>query len=207
MIGSVAFLSPWLLLGFAALPVLWWLLRAVPPAPGRRAFPGVRLLLGLRDPEKMPERTPWWLLALRMLALAAAILAFAGPVLNPRPAGTGDPLLVLIDGGWGDAPDWKRRMDRAAAALDEAARTGRPAAVLSDGRARRWRGRSCRGGPARSGASGWRGSRRGLGAGPGGLGGVDRRRATGAFETLWLRTGSGMAARRSWRGRCSRTGR
>ena len=47
----------------------------------------MRLLLGLTDPEKMPERTPWWLLALRMLALAAAILAFAGPVLNPRPEG------------------------------------------------------------------------------------------------------------------------
>ena len=87
MIGPVAFLAPWLLLALASLPVLWWLLRAVPPAPGRRAFPGVRLLLGLTDPEKMPERTPWWLLLLRMCALAAAILAFAGPVLNPRPEG------------------------------------------------------------------------------------------------------------------------
>ena len=131
MIGSVAFLSPWLLLGLVTLPVLWWLLRAVPPAPGRRAFPGVRLLLGLTDPEKMPERTPWWLLALRMLALAAAILAFAGPVLNPRPEGSDAPLLVLMDGGWGDAPDWARRMDRAAAALSEAGRSGRPAAVLT----------------------------------------------------------------------------
>ena len=55
MIGSVAFVAPWLLAGFAVLPILWWLLRAVPPAPGRRVFPGVRLLLGLRDPEKMPE--------------------------------------------------------------------------------------------------------------------------------------------------------
>ena len=88
MIGSVAFPAPWLLLGLATLPVLWWLLRAVPPAPGRRLFPGVRLLLGLTDPEKMPERTPWWLLLLRMAALAAAILAFAGPVLNPRPEGS-----------------------------------------------------------------------------------------------------------------------
>ncbi len=131
MIGSVAFLSPWLLLGLATLPVLWWLLRAVPPAPGRRAFPGVRLLLGLIDPEKMPERTPWWLLLLRMTALAAAILAFSGPVLNPRPEGSDAPLLVLLDGGWGDAPDWARRMDRAAAALSEAARSGRPAAVLT----------------------------------------------------------------------------
>jgi hypothetical protein len=131
VIGSIAFLSPWLLLGFAVLPMLWWLLRAVPPAPGRRAFPGVRLLLGLQDREKMPERTPWWLLLLRMAALAAAILAFAGPVLNPRPEGSSDPLLVLLDGGWGDAPDWTRRMDRAAAALDEAERDGRPATVLT----------------------------------------------------------------------------
>ena len=174
MIGSVAFLSPWLLLGFAALPVIWWLLRAVPPAPGRRAFPGVRLLLGLRDPEKMPERTPWWLLLLRMLALAAAILAFAGPVLNPRPAGTGDPLLVLIDGGWGDAPDWNRRMDRAAAALDEAARTGRQAAVLSMG-ARPLAGEEM---PWRTGAE-WRERLAGLSPAAWapdrrGLGGVDR---------------------------------
>lgn len=131
MIGSIAFLSPWLLAGLATLPVLWWLLRAVPPAPGRRAFPGVRLLLGLKDPEKMPERTPWWLLLLRMLALAAAILAFAGPVLNERPEGSSDPLLVLLDGGWGDAPDWTRRMDRVAAALDEASRDGRRVAVLT----------------------------------------------------------------------------
>jgi hypothetical protein len=128
---SLAFGAPWLLLGLIALPVLWWLLRAVPPAPGRRAFPGVRLLLGLRDPEEMPERTPWWLLALRVLALGFAILAFAGPVLNPRPLGDDGPLLVLLDGGWGDAPDWAARMARANVALEEAARAGRPSAVLS----------------------------------------------------------------------------
>ena len=64
-LGPVAFLNPWLLAALAALPVLWWLLRATPPAPRRLAFPGVRLLLGLRDPERMPDRTPWWLLLLR----------------------------------------------------------------------------------------------------------------------------------------------
>ncbi len=131
MLGPVAFLAPWLLLGLAALPALWWLLRAIPPSPARRLFPGVRLLLGLRDPDRMPERTPWWLLALRIGALAAAILAFSGPVLNPRAEGGDAPLLVLLDGGWGDAPDWGGRMDRVAAALDEAERAGRPAAVLS----------------------------------------------------------------------------
>ena len=132
-LATIGFAYPWLLLALAALPVLFWLLRVTPPAPRLLAFPAVRLLLDLQRREESSARTPWWLLALRMLALGAAILAFAGPVLNPRPAGTGDPLLVLLDGGWGDAPDWNRRMDRAAAALDEAARTGRQAAVITMG--------------------------------------------------------------------------
>ena len=69
-IGSLAFLNPWLLLALLTLPALWYILRATPPAPARIRFPGVRLLLGLEDPEKTPDRTPWWLLLLRM-AIAA----------------------------------------------------------------------------------------------------------------------------------------
>jgi hypothetical protein len=130
-LGPIVFLAPWLLAALALLPVLWWLLRAVPPAPVRQAFPGVRLLLGLDDPERIPDRTPWWLMVLRMLALAAAILAFSAPVLNPRQGGSTAPLVVLLDGGWGDAPDWPARSSRLADALDETARTSRPVAVLS----------------------------------------------------------------------------
>ena len=83
-LGPLAFLNPWLLAALAALPVLWLLLRAIPPGPRRLSFPGVRLLLGLDDPERTPDRTPWWLLLLRCLVAAAAILAFAQPLLNPR---------------------------------------------------------------------------------------------------------------------------
>jgi hypothetical protein len=131
VLGPLGFTTPLLLLGLLALPVLWFLLRAVPPAPIRRRFPGVALLLGLTDDDTETDRTPWWLLLLRMLALAAAIIAFAGPVLNPKPhqPGTG-PLLILLDGGWADARDWPRRIDRAALLLEEAGRDGRPVAVL-----------------------------------------------------------------------------
>ena len=83
MIGPVGFVTPWLLAALLALPILWILLRAVPPAPIRRRFPGVALLLGLTDDETETDKTPWWLLLLRMVAIAAAIAAFAGPVLNP----------------------------------------------------------------------------------------------------------------------------
>ncbi|MHA3914152.1 DUF4159 domain-containing protein [Halovulum sp. GXIMD14793] len=129
--GPVAFLTPAILVALAVLPVLWWLLRAVPPAPAKRVFPGVRLLLGLRDPEKEPVRTPWWLLLLRMGALAAAIFAFADPVLNPDVQARGDsPVLVAMDGSWASAPRWSDRQARAAEVLDQAARAGRPAAVM-----------------------------------------------------------------------------
>ncbi|MEM8787256.1 MAG: DUF4159 domain-containing protein [Pseudomonadota bacterium] len=131
-VGALSFLTPWLLSALVVLPILWWLLRAVPPAPAKRAFPGVRLLLGLQDPERMPERTPWWLLLLRMTALAAVIAAFADPVLNPetRDQRSG-PILVLMDGGWASAPRWADRQARVAEVLDRAARQGRPAAVIS----------------------------------------------------------------------------
>ncbi len=130
-LGPVGFTAPWLLLALIALPILWILLRAVPPAPIRRRFPGVALLLGLTDDETQTDKTPWWLLLIRTLAVAAIILGFAGPVLNPRDEarGTG-PLLILADGTWADARDWQRRIDRIDAALTEAARTARPAALV-----------------------------------------------------------------------------
>lgn len=136
LLGPLGFTAPWLLLGLLALPVLYWLLRAVPPAPIRRRFPGVALLLGLRDETAEADKTPWWLLALRMLALAAAILAFAGPVMNPQAqvAGREGPLLILIDGTWADARDWPRRLDRISAVVEQAGREGRRVALarLSD---------------------------------------------------------------------------
>lgn len=131
-LGPIAFATPWLLMGLALLPVLWLILRAVPPAPVRRRFPGVALLLGLDDPEAETDKTPWWLLLLRMLAVAALIVGFAGPVLNPadRVAGQG-PLLILSDGSWASARDWAARRDRIAALLDEAAADARPVAVAT----------------------------------------------------------------------------
>ncbi|WP_340108223.1 DUF4159 domain-containing protein [Pikeienuella sp. HZG-20] len=129
-LGALAFLNPWLLAALAALPALWLLLRATPPSPARLAFPGVRLLLGLEDPEKTPDRTPWWLLLLRMVIAAAVILAFADPVLNPRErlAGAG-PVILALDGGWASAPDWEARREAALAALTRAERAERPVSL------------------------------------------------------------------------------
>ncbi len=131
----IGFLFPAMLLALIILPVLWWMLRAVPPSPSHRRFPGVRLLLGLKDPESTPKNTPWWLLLLRLAAIGAAIVAFAEPVLNPRPTtGGSGRLLVLMDAGWASAQDWDARQQRLSEILAGATRDNRNVSVrlLSD---------------------------------------------------------------------------
>ncbi|MGL6208619.1 MAG: BatA domain-containing protein, partial [Paracoccaceae bacterium] len=181
----IAFTTPLLLLVLIALPVLWLLLRAVPPAPIRRRFPGVALLLGLTDEDREADKTPWWLLLLRMAAVAAAIIAFAGPVLNPRTDARGSgPLLVVVDGGWADAGDWARRVDRAVGLVEEAGRDGRLVAVvqLTDApeavvfqAADAWVGRVAALEPAA-----WL---------PGGLASWEGELPEGDFDTYWLADG------------------
>ncbi|MGX9356062.1 DUF4159 domain-containing protein [Roseobacteraceae bacterium S113] len=131
-IFGIGFLSPWLLLGLIGLPILWIILRAVPPAPIRRMFPGVVLLLGLKDDEQVSDRTPWWLLLLRILAVAGLIIGLAGPILNPqdRAGSTSDRLLVVLDGTWAGADDWQAQQRAIDVALREAGGAGQTVAFL-----------------------------------------------------------------------------
>ena len=57
MLGAFAFLNPWLLAALATLPIIYWLLRAVPPSPARVEFPPTRILVGLENQEKTAEKT------------------------------------------------------------------------------------------------------------------------------------------------------
>ncbi len=131
VLAGIGFTAPWVLLGLLTLPVLWLILRAVPPAPIRRLFPAVTLLLGLKDDESVSDRTPWWLLLLRMLAAAAIIIGLAGPVLNPSRDETGTgPLLLVLDASWAGATRWSSTLDQIDAQLTEAGRAGRPVSIL-----------------------------------------------------------------------------
>lgn len=130
--GALGFASPWLLAFLLALPILWIILRAVPPAAVRRRFPALVLILGLKDKEHETERTPWWLLLLRMAALALVILGFAGPILHPRQiAESAHPLLIVSDASFAEAAEWTRHIDRAERALEDAAAQSQSVALLS----------------------------------------------------------------------------
>ncbi len=108
----LSFAEPLLLLGLLSLPVLWWLLRVIPPRPRRIEFPPTRLLFEIAPKEETPSRTPWWLTALRLAAAALVILAAAGPIWNPPVGASASraPLAILIDDGWSAAATWDARV-------------------------------------------------------------------------------------------------
>src|SRR5262250_1699435 len=108
----LGFAQPLVLLALLSLPVLWWLLRLIPPQPRRIAFPPTRLLFDIAPREETPQRTPWWLTLLRLTLAALVIIAAAGPLWNP-PVATSTakaPLALLIDDGFPAAGTWDARM-------------------------------------------------------------------------------------------------
>src|SRR5690242_4658879 len=107
ILSGLSFGAPWILAALLALPAIWFLLRVTPPLARRVLFPPVRLLLGLKDSQETPARTPWWLLLMRMLAAAAIIVALAEPMFgaNANKAGNA-PLVLFIDNGWTAAANW-----------------------------------------------------------------------------------------------------
>src|SRR5512143_2798749 len=134
MIGSIplGFAQPLVLLGLLSLPVLWWLLRLVPPRPRRVDFPPTRLLFEIAPKEETPSRTPWWLTLLRLTLATLIIIAAAGPLWNP-PLATTDraaPLLIMLDDGWSAAASWDARLRTADEMIARADADNRGVAIL-----------------------------------------------------------------------------
>jgi hypothetical protein len=126
-LGSLGFLSPFLLAGLLALPAIWWLLRMTPPRPNEVVFPPTRLLKDIETTEETPAHSPWWLTLLRMILAALVILALAKPVLNPdrEALGGSGPLLLVFDNGWGSGAGWERMREAAESYIGRAERDDR----------------------------------------------------------------------------------
>ena len=78
-LGALSFAAPVALLALAAVPVLWWLLRVIPPAPKRVRFPAIRLIMRLVNPEESSAKTPLWLTLLRMALILLVIVGRGTP--------------------------------------------------------------------------------------------------------------------------------
>jgi hypothetical protein len=130
-VGPLSFAAPWALIALGTLPMLWWLLRVVPPAPHRLAFPAIRLLMGLETSQRTAARTPLWLVLLRFLLAVLVIASVAHPLLDAAPMATGGgPLLLAIDDGWAAAKQWPQRRVLIDNLLTQAERDRRPVILL-----------------------------------------------------------------------------
>jgi hypothetical protein len=128
----LGFAEPLVLIGLLTLPVLWWLLRMIPPRPRRIDFPPTRLLLEIAPKEETPARTPWWLTLMRLTLAALIIIAAAGPLWHPPLAATQSqgPIALMIDDGWAAAATWDARVRTADDIIARAAEDRRAVALI-----------------------------------------------------------------------------
>ncbi len=130
-LGAFTFMAPWALAAGAALPIVWLLLRLMPPAVRRIDFPAARLLFNLERTERTPARTPPWLVALRIGLLILAILGLADPVLSARRGESEGPLVVVFDDGWAAANKWDARLQALRNLLERAEHRSQQVALVT----------------------------------------------------------------------------
>ncbi len=112
MLEGLVFLSPWILVSLIVLPVLWWVLRSMPPRTRDIKFPAFFLLKDIEIKSNVSAHTPIWLLLLRIIMVGAFIVAFADPVINPVssiPEIAEGNVLLVVDSNWASATNWQSR--------------------------------------------------------------------------------------------------
>lgn len=118
----ISFVAPLVLTALLALPVIYFLLRVVPPRPQQKKFAPFIFLERLSSDENLSATTPWWLLLLRLLAFALFVIGLAGPTINAvQPSTSQAARLVVVDNSWVNAyvwPDVKSFLLETAAEVD-----------------------------------------------------------------------------------------
>jgi len=123
---ALTFTTPLALAGLLLLPVIWWLLRFTPPRPQTLRFPPLRLLLDLVNRQQQPDKTPWWLMLLRLAIAALVIIGVSHPLHAPGHVAVMDdaPLLLVVDDSWAAARHWDKRQAIIGEVLANARRAG-----------------------------------------------------------------------------------
>ncbi len=135
--SGLGFLAPLALWGLLSMPVLWWLLKRIPPAPRRIRLPTLPLVADLAPAQPSANSLPWWWLLVRLALVSALVLAAAAPWVEPVPiadrAVSGPHRqVILIDDSFVSAPVWAQ-MQQAVRAFLAAEGAAIPQAGGSDG--------------------------------------------------------------------------
>ncbi len=109
--SPVSFGNPWMLLGLGGLPLIYWLVRTVPPAPRKVEFSTLKFLQDLDAPPNESGSISWWRFAMVAALYGGVVTALADPDLNfgGNPLDGEDAVMVVVDDGWLSAPNWDDR--------------------------------------------------------------------------------------------------
>ena len=125
---GLTFTTPVALAALMLLPLIWWLLRFTPPKPQTIKFPPLRLLLELVNRQEQPDKTPWWLMLLRLAIAAFVILGVSHPFFAPGQSlsASNTPLLIIVDDTWAAAKNWNDRRTMLTEIVGAAREAGSP---------------------------------------------------------------------------------
>lgn len=119
--GEIILQAPHYLWAILFVPLLWWLLRLIPPEAIRRRFPSLRLLQKLPPLRAQTAYTPIWLLILRGAMVILLLIGFAEPVWiageNDAPP-PDQPIVMLMDNCWSAAPNFAAMKTKALSILE-----------------------------------------------------------------------------------------
>lgn len=131
MIAGLSFLNPALLAALLALPLIYLILRVIPPAAKLVVLPTTRFLRDVEQKNPPTQKTPWWLLLLRLAVLAFLIVGLAGPYIKAsEPLEGSGPINLILDNGWAAGQTWDSQRDAALALLQQAKRANRPVTLI-----------------------------------------------------------------------------
>lgn len=106
--NQLSFMAPSVLWALLLLPLIYFLIRLLPPRPQTVNFPAIGLLKQLEKRLPPPRTPPWWLMLLRLGAVALLITAMAGPMLQ-KDTTTFEktPMVIFVSNGWEAAENWQ----------------------------------------------------------------------------------------------------
>lgn len=129
---SLYFIAPIALFGFLVLPIVYFLLKILPPKPKHILFPPVSLMQSIAMVESKPLKSPLWVLLLRMLIAALIITAMAGPQWRSinKLSDSKNKTLIILDDGWVAANDWDLRIKKVESLIHELRNNNTAVALL-----------------------------------------------------------------------------
>lgn len=119
----LSFLSAPVLWGLLALPILWVILRTLPPPPRPIILPTAHFLQDLISHPSITITIPWWLRMIRIMLAACIVFFLAHPFIQPenKAVTVTDSLILVIENNWASAKNWPEMIQTAQRLIDQAA--------------------------------------------------------------------------------------